>query len=103
VDVVSLLNYDVYRRRMTEQIDEQSELCRRLRGELTQARRDLMEACREQQRLQILRDSHYEQYCRELAALENKQLDEAGVQAWHMRGSGSLALNLSAPEPRDAG
>ena len=103
VDVVALLNYDVYRRRMTEQIDEQSELCRRLRGELTQARRDLMEACREQQRLQILRDSHYEQYCRELAALENKQLDEAGVQAWHMRGSGSLALNLSAPEPRDAG
>jgi flagellar biosynthesis chaperone FliJ len=96
VDVVALLNYDVYRRRMTEQIDEQSELCRRLRGELTQA-------CREQQRLQILRDSHYEQYCRELAALENKQLDEAGVQAWHMRGSGSLALNLSAPEPRDAG
>lgn len=103
VDVVALLNYDVYRRRMTQQIGEQSDLCRRLRTELTQARQELMEACREQQRLQVLRDSHHEQYCRELAALEGKELDEAGTQAWHLREGGSLALNLNDPEPRDAG
>jgi flagellar export protein FliJ len=81
VDVIALLNYDGYRRRMAELIEDQSELCQGLRVELSQARRRLMEACRSRQTLILLRESNHGEYLRQVAAIEGRALDETGTIA----------------------
>ncbi len=110
VDVMALLDYDAYRRRMAQLIDEQAERCRQLREAVSQARRGLMEACRERQTLQRLRENHYQEYLRELAGTETRTLDEAGTMAYNSRYNGLAAvsiagaplLELKAPDPLEA-
>ena len=102
VDVMVLLDYDGYRQRMTQLINEQSERCEQLRSALSQARRGLMEACRERQTLQMLRENHYHEYLRELAGSESRALDEVGTMAYNSRQDDLLALELRATDPLEA-
>ncbi len=102
VDVMVLLDYDGYRRRMAQLMNDQSERCEQLRSAVSQARRGLMEACRERQTLQMLRENHYQEYLRELAASESRALDEVGTMAYNSRQDDLLTLELAAPDPLEA-
>jgi len=102
VDVMVLLDYDGYRRRMAQLISEQSERCEQLRSAVSQARRGLMEACRERQTLQMLRENHYHEYLREVAGSESRALDEVGTMAYNSRQDDVLTLELGATDPLEA-
>ncbi len=103
VDVIALLNYDGYKRRMAQLIGEQTESCDQLRAELSEARRHLMEACRDRQTLQMLRETHYQEYLRELTAAESRSLDEAGTMAFAANDDNPLTFGFGTTNPLEAG
>jgi flagellar protein FliJ len=103
VDVIALLNYDGYRRRMADLIQHQSELCQGLRTELAQARRTLMEACRSRQTLALLRETNYGEYLHRVAAGESRALDEAGTIAHVFKHHKPFVQQVATSNPLEAG
>ncbi len=95
VDVLTLLNFDGYRRKMSELIQDQTERCMSLRSDLARARRELMEACRERQTLETLRDNCQEEYTQELLHAENRELDEAGQMSFALAKDNPFSFSYS--------
>lgn len=101
VDVHALINFDGYQRQMLQRIRRQEQLCEQAQAELDAARCALMEASRERQTLDRLRENSHEDYQRAAAQLESKALDEAGTLGYN-RTSGSDPLSFGGPNPFEA-
>jgi len=99
IDVMVMLNHDVYRRRMTQFISQQTEVCSALRMELSQARTELMEACRERQTLEKLRETRYDEYLDEVSTEESRAMDEAGTMGYIFKQDTPLGVDFQAMGP----
>ena len=102
VEVHALINFDCYQRRMTKRIHRQKTLCESLKAEVEEARRELMEACRDRQTLELLRENHHQEHRQEAAKLESQALDEAGTMGYN-RQDDTFALRYRVSNPLEAG
>jgi flagellar FliJ protein len=103
VHVHSLINFDGYQRRMTERIRRQETLCENLQTEVNAARRQLMEACRERQTLELLRKNQHDEHRRTAAKLESQALDEAGTLGYNRDDDDVFTLSYRVSDPLEAG
>ena len=99
LDVMVMLNHDVYRRRMTQLINQQTEICSSLRAELSHARTALMEACRDRQTLEKLRETRYEEYLGQVTTEENHAIDEAGTMGYIFKQDTPLGVDFRTMGP----
>lgn len=102
IHVHALINFDCYQQRMTERIYRQEKLRDNLRTEVEAARRELMEACRERQTLELLRENRQQEHRRTAAKRENQALDEAGTLGYNRRDD-VFRLSYKVPDPLEAG
>jgi flagellar FliJ protein len=99
IDVMVMLNHDAYRRRMQQLISRQTEICSGLRTQLSDARTALMEACRERQTLEKLRERRREEYQAQVAAEESHAIDEAGTMGYIFKQDTPLGVDFQAMGP----
>jgi flagellar export protein FliJ len=99
IDVMVMLNHDVYRRRMTQLISQQTEICSSLRTELSHARTALMEACRDRQTLEKLRETRYEEYLGQVTIEESHAIDEAGTMGYIFKQDTPLGVDFQTMGP----
>lgn len=101
VDVHALINFDGYQRQMEERIRRQEQVCQQAQTELEAARCELMEASRERQVLDRLKENSHDDYRQAAAQLESRALDEAGTLGYN-RTSGLPPLSFGATNPFEA-
>jgi flagellar FliJ protein len=88
IDVREAVNYDRFLRWLNKQVELAAAHLEQCERQVAEARNKLIEAAKERQILDKLKEKAYEEYKLEELRLENKFLDELGTGAFIRQGNG---------------